>query len=194
MQFTNKLAGAALVLASLASATNLVTFVNQDNTTRNIVFTAEADLGLAAIPNLVIEGMATANQTLPDGFIGNAYSYNNGSENVPGMLAEFRFGGFDDLTFFDVSSIVNATDTEGVKLIVPAGMNMTSAETPVSGCMRSTTLCANQYNAPDDIATKATSATHLMVYLGNAVSKRSSRRSAAEVYPRSFVLGAEPSQ
>jgi len=196
MQFINTILAAALGLTSVASAINTIQFVNQDSTTRHIVFTSEADLGLAAMPDLVLEGMETKNQTFATGFIGNAYSYNDGAPNVPGMLAEVRFDGWDSLVFFDVSAIVNPDDTEGVKMIYPLGMDPTATSTPTSGC-NSIGKCLNQYNAWNDIATQTTKSSNLVCLLGNkatTATRRAIKVRGNDVYPRDFVLGTEDSQ
>ena len=173
MQFTSALF-AATALFSLASA-NTVEFINQDSTTRNIVFTAQE--GLATVDNIVLEGKGTANVTFPDSWIGNWYSYNDGAANVPGMLGEVRWNGFAGSNYFDVSAIVNPTDTEGVKMIFPKNSN-----TPLSGCQ--TFPCSNAYNQPDDIATLSTSDDTLVCLVGNLSNER--RRSLARM-PREFI-------
>lgn len=202
MQFFTTIASAALGLATLASAANTILFINQDNNTRNIVFTSEADLGLAPMPNLVIPGYGSANQTFPNGFIGNFYSFNNGSDDVPGTLGELRFNGWDNLVYFDVSAIVNPDDHEGVKMLYPLGMSLKESSTPMSGCNTvGTVSCLNQYNAWNDIATQATESSDLVCLLGNknetgdaSKSRRgqSSRRNV-ELFPRSYVTGLEGS-
>jgi len=198
----NTIVSAALGLAALASAANTVQFLNQDDKTRSVIFTAQADLGLELIPDLVIPGYGNASQTFPNGFIGNFYSVNNGSENVPGMLGEVAFNAWDELAFFDVSSIVNDTDHEGVKMLYPSGMNPEDSSTPTSGCNTlGLTKCLNQYNAWDDVATQATKSSSLVCLLGNknvtddaTKSRRSkSLRRNVELFPRSYVLGAEGS-
>jgi len=193
MQFINTILSAAVALASLASAINTVQFVNQDDTTRNVVFTSQADLNMAQIPTLVLNGSGSANQTFPTGWIGNFYSYNEDSENVPGMLGEVRFDGWNGLVFFDVSAIVNATDSEGVKMMYPLGANLKSLSTATSGCNTNVAgvKCLNQYNAWDDVATQATHSSNLVCLLGNLAT--TTRRRHVEVYPRSYVTGAEGS-
>jgi len=173
MRFTFALFAAA-ALFSLAAA-NSVEFVNQDSTTRNIVFTAQE--GLAAIDTLVLKGLATANVTFPDSWIGNWYSYSKGSENVPGMLGEVRWNGFAGANYFDVSAIVNPSDTVGVKMIFPKNSN-----TPLSGCQ--TFPCSNAYNKADDVATLSTTDDTLVCLVGTISSAR--RRSLARM-PREFI-------
>ncbi|KAH9224197.1 hypothetical protein DL95DRAFT_271296, partial [Leptodontidium sp. 2 PMI_412] len=147
---------AATALATLASAGS-VHFVNQDNTLRTIIFTPNA--GLEAIPDLVIPGSETANQTFPTGWIGNWYSVSEGEANVPGMLGEVRFDGFAGATYFDVSAIVNPDDVNGVKEIFPLHSSI-----PISGCQ--TFPCNNAYNKWDDIATLSTDGSELVCLLG----------------------------
>jgi hypothetical protein len=174
MQFTSTLLFAATALFSLATA-NTVEFVNQDGTTRNIVFTPQE--GLAAIDTIVLEGHGTANVTFPVSWIGNWYSYNEGSANVPGMLGEVRWDGFAGANYFDVSAIVNPSDHNGVKMIFPKNSNE-----PLSGCQ--TFPCSNAYNQPNDIATLSTPDHTLVCLVGTLSSAR--RRSLARM-PREFI-------
>ncbi|KAH6720491.1 hypothetical protein BKA61DRAFT_235764 [Leptodontidium sp. MPI-SDFR-AT-0119] len=166
---------AATVLATLASAGS-VHFVNQDNTLRTIIFTPNA--GLEAIPDLVIPGSETANQTFPTGWIGNWYSVSEGEANVPGMLGEVRFDGFAGATYFDVSAIVNPDDINGVKEIFPLHSSI-----PVSGCQ--TFPCNNAYNKWDDIATLSTDGSELVCLLGTVSNER--RRGLVAKMSRDFV-------
>jgi len=185
MQFMNTILFAATALASLATAANTVQFVNQDNTVRHIVFTAQDVSEATKIDDLVVTGLGTADQVFPTGWIGNWYSYNEGQHHELGMLGEVRFDGWNGLVYFDVSAIVNSTDTEGVKMLYPKGQSPASSSTAVSGCQ--TAICANRYNVWDDVATKSTTSTELVCLLGNLATPE--RRRSAKVYPRSFVTG-----
>lgn len=148
MQSFMKILFAALGLASLASAGGTVIFNNQDSTTRTIVFTAQE--GLEILPNLVVPGSGTASQSFPDSWIGNFYSVSEGAEFTVGMLGEVRFDGFAGSTYFDVSAIVNDSDNEGIKMLMPS-----SSPAPASGCQ--TFPCSNQYNKWDDVETRTLS-------------------------------------
>jgi len=175
MQFFSTLILAASALASLAAA-NAIHFVNQDSTERTIYFTAQE--GLLTIDKLTIEGHKTANQTFPTGWIGNFYSVSNGAANVPGMLGELRFDGFASATYFDVSAIVNPSDTEGVKQIFPK-----NSPAPIAGCQ--TFPCSNAYYNPDDVATQATDENELICLLGNLSNER--KRGLVAKMSREFV-------
>ncbi|RDL36426.1 uncharacterized protein BP5553_05778 [Venustampulla echinocandica] len=166
MHFTTTLMVAATALASLAAA-NSVHFVNQDSTRRTVVFTAQeqGEGNGVAIPSITIEGNGTADQEFPEGWIGNWYTVSEGAKDVPGMLGEVRFNGYNDATFFDVSAIVNPNDVNGVKMVYPA-----SSQLPVSGCQ--TFPCANAYNLPDDIATLSTNEKNLVSLIGNKENKK----------------------
>jgi hypothetical protein len=166
---------AATALATVASAGS-VHFVNQDSIQRTIIFTPNT--GLEPIPELVIPGSETANQTFPNGWIGNWYSVSDGAENVPGMLGEVRFNGFAEATYFDVSAIVNPNDNNGVKEIFPLHSGY-----PVSGCQ--TFPCSNAYNKWDDIATLSTDGPDLVCLLGTVSNER--RRSLVAKMSRDFV-------
>jgi len=189
MLFVNTFLLAASALATLASAINTVQFVNQDNTTRNIVFTSQEDLNMPKIPNLVVSGMQTANQTFPTGWTGNFYSYNEGAEDVPGMLGEVRFDGWDGITFYDVSAIVRSIDTEGIKQMYALGTNPLKSTSAVSGCPTAVGKCLNQYNNWDDVATQASKSSALVCTLGNPTVV--ARRQNTRLYPRSFLNAVE---
>jgi len=176
MQFFSTLLFAATALASMAAADNIVHFVNQDSTERTIVFTAQE--GLEEIPDLVIKGFETVNQTFPYSWIGNLYSVSKGAPNVPGMLAEFRWNGFADATYFDVSAIVNPDDTEGVKMVFPKNSNK-----PVSGCQAFP--CANAYNKWDDVATLSSTDNEFVVLVGNLSNER--RRGVVARMSREYI-------
>lgn len=194
MQFINTILLAATALASMAVAQNSVQFVNQDSVGKTIYFTANA--GLESISTLTLAGSGTATQSFPDGWLGNFYSVSDGAENVPGMLGEVAFQGYGGSTFFDVSSIVNPNDTDGIKQIYPSGANTKSDTTSMSGCNTvysgSTTTCTSQYNAPDDVATVSSTSTSLVCLVGNPTT--TVRRRKVEVFPREYVTGAVVAQ
>jgi len=194
MQFINTILLAATALASLATAENTIQFVNQDfTTTKNIVFTANA--GLESIPTLVLAPGSTVSQAIPEAWIGNFYSYNDGSPDVPGYLGEVAFDTWEANTFYDVSAIVNPSDTEGIKALYPLAdafslgvsdlVASVKTATGVSGCNTSGGFCKDQYNAPDDIATQSTTGSTFVCLVGNPSS--SVRRSAR--FARDYVLG-----
>lgn len=163
--FSLRSLAASLALAGVALADNIVTFKSLDGLQRTIYVTPNA--GVEGVDPFVVPAGGSADVHLVDGFIGNAYAVIDGQANAPGMLAEFNFQGWNGVTFFDVSAIVNPNDLNNVKEMYPAG----SPNSPVSGC--SYFPCNNAYYLPDDIQTKSTDQTHLIVTLGgNGVSKR----------------------
>lgn len=184
------------VLASLASlvASNSVHFINQDETERTIIFTAQVPL--EQIPSLTIPGGSTADAQFPAEWIGNWYSVSAGKPNVPGMLGEVRFGGAFGHTYFDVSAIIDPNDHEGVKIITPKNF-----DEPFSGCQ--SFPCVNAYNKWDDIATKSTPDVDLVCLIGNkSVDQKRMARNAVEaveapakrddaVFPRSSLIGED---
>ena len=177
MQFFSTILLAASALASLVAAgPNAVHFVNQGSEKRTIYFTAQE--GLPTINKLTIKGHKTANQTFPTGWIGNFYSVSKGAANVPGMLGELRFDGYGGATYFDVSAIVNPSDTVGVKQIFPK-----NSPTPMSGC--ETFPCSNAYYTSDDVATQATDENELICLLGNLSNER--KRGLVARMSREFV-------
>jgi len=157
MQFSKTFLAAALTALAAANSAH---FVNQDSITRHVVFTPSA--GHAQIDELTVQGNDNASQEFPNGWIGNAYTYNDGEANVPGILAEFCFDCWGAINFFDISAIVSPQATDGAIMMYPSG-----SMTPVSGC--TTIACTNQYNLPDDVATKSSSDSDFTVILGKRV-------------------------
>lgn len=134
MQFSKTILFTAAALASFVAAENTANFVNQDGTTRHVVFTPSP--GSSEMDEITVKGNSNATQQFPSGWTGNAYTYNDGEPNEPGLLAEFRFNGYGKSNFFDVSAIVSPDATDGVMMMYPS-----ESKTPVSGCL--TTSCTN---------------------------------------------------
>lgn len=149
-------------LAAAAQATNIITFINTDSTDRTIYFTPNA--GYSEMDPVDVSGLGTVNVTFESGYIGNAYAVTQGSTATAGMLAEVNFQGWLDLTYFDVSAIVDPTDVDNVRLMYPYN----SPHTPTSGC--DPFPCDNAYYNSDDVQTKTTDSTHLIVTLGTGSS------------------------
>ncbi|KAI1753646.1 hypothetical protein F4782DRAFT_497137 [Xylaria castorea] len=185
MRFSQQLtAFAAAAAATLASA-NSITFVNQDATQRTIVFTPNA--GLQQIKPVIIAGLAQTKVNFPDGWVGNAYSVSAGAPNVPGMLAEVTFQGWQGLTYFDVSAIVNPNDHNGVKELFPTSEQSAKEKKVISGC--ALFPCSKAYYHPDDVQTVTTLAEDLMCTLGNPPNNAVARDVEVELVARKFVLG-----
>ncbi|KAF9881237.1 DNase1 protein [Colletotrichum karsti] len=179
MQFSTL---ALLGSAALAAAGNTITFNSLDEVDRTVYFIANA--GLASVESVKVPGKGTTKVDIPDSWIGNWYSVSDGEENVTGMLGEVAFNGWNGLTYFDVSAIVNPNDHNGVKKMYPA-----SGATPTSGC--DCYPCNEAYYLPDDVQTKVTSETDLVTTLGNnncTAAKRSVFEETESV-KRDFVLG-----
>lgn len=175
---------AALAVAATAQAQNTLTFVSTDNIDRTIYITPSE--GVLGMDPVTVAAGATVPVNFATGFIGNAYAVASGEENVPGMLAEVNFQGWGGSTYFDVSAIVNAADTNNVMLMYPAE----APGTPVSGC--NPFPCNNAYYAPNDVQTKVTDQTNIIVTLGggstNATSKRDVNTAAtSHNLPRNLV-------
>jgi len=166
-------------LAALASAQNTVEFVNQDSTVRTVYFTQQE--GLAYIDPVTITGLTNCTVTFPSGWIGNWYSVSEGADDVPGMLGEVAWNGWDGITWFDVSAIVNPNDLDGVKTISPK-----FSGTPYSGCVSYVDGCDNAYYAADDVQTKATTETALVCTLG---TPSSSPKPKGRRHARHFITG-----
>lgn len=186
MQFTNTLLFAAAALASMVGAKNIVTFVNQDNIPKTVVFTANR--GLKVLPPLHLGALKTAPQVFPPGWTGNWYTYNVGTQNKPGMLGEVNFQGWDGQTYYDVSAIVNPTDSLGVKKLYPTALESslvrsfsTSFSKDSSGCQTSGSApCPNLYNKAPEVQTKTTFATELTCLVGNLSPAHVPRRHARD--------------
>ncbi|KAH8158469.1 hypothetical protein CIB48_g9771 [Xylaria polymorpha] len=165
MRFSQQLTGFAA--ATLASA-NSITFVNQDATQRTIVFTSSA--GLPQINSVVIAGFDQTKVDFPEGWIGNAYSVSEGAPNVPGMLAEVTFQGWQGMTYFDVSAIVNPNDHDGIKEMYPSIEKDAKEKSLVSGC--ALFPCPKAYYHPNDIQTVTTAEEDFICTLGNPPQQR----------------------
>ncbi|KAJ2902926.1 DNase1 protein [Zalerion maritima] len=172
-----------LLASVVAVAANTVSFIGEDSTTRTVYFTPNE--GGSEIDAVTVEGGASVSVDFPDSWVGNWYAIKEGDENIPGMLGEVAFNAWGDITFFDVSAIVNADDKDNVKLIYPA-----SGMIPTSGC--ESFPCDNAYYLPDDVQTKATSESELICTLGSSSSDKKRDLEAESPLPnfkRDFVLG-----
>ena len=173
----------AFVSAFAASAlANSVTFVSQDGTGRTIIFTPSA--GYQGIGDVHVSGRDRVRVDFPNGWIGNWYAVSDGASRIPGMLGEVTFQGWNGLTYFDVSAIVNPGDHNGVKQLYPVG-----SSSPKSGCTNFP--CDEAYYHPDDVQTKVTSEVDLVCTLGGSGG---AKRGLDEVdekgnLPRRFVQG-----
>lgn len=171
MRFT--VAACLAAFAAVASA-NTIEFINQDSTTRTIYFTASP--GSSSISSITLSGDGNESVSFPDGWIGNWYSVSQGASDVPGMLGEIAWNGWEGNHYFDVSAIVNPDDHNGVKMMYPK-----ESKSPLSGCQ--TFPCSNAYNQPDDIQTLSTTEDTIVCLVGNLSSSK--KRS----HPRHFVTG-----
>lgn len=149
------------ILASLATAAtvlarNTITFVSQDRSPRTVYFTSNP--GFAKIDDVHVPGGASVAVPIPRAWAGNAYAVIDSRPVVPGMLMEVAYNQAHGTTYFDVSAIVDPNDHDGVHLMYPA-----SGDGPTSGC--NIFPCDNAYYHPDDVQTKSTQETDLIVTL-----------------------------
>lgn len=184
MRFTANLAALVAAAASLVSATNTITFRNQDSIPKTVIFTANP--GFAAVDTIEVDGDGEHMVTIPQGWQGNFFSIAEGAPVIPGMLGEVAFQGWNDLTYFDVSAIVDATDVNGVKEIFPVSELQSKTKITVSGC--TSFPCNTAYYHPDDIQTVATKETNLITTLGGG-NATPSKRDETNLVARKFVLG-----
>ncbi|KAI1497554.1 DNase1 protein [Biscogniauxia marginata] len=183
MRFFSQFIAFAATAATVASA-NSMTFVNQDDTARRIIFTPSE--GSQSIDSVSVSGNDQVKVDFPASWIGNAYSVSEGASDTVGMLAEVTFQGWDDLTYFDVSAIVNPSDHNGVKQMYPATQLNSKPKSSVSGC--EVFPCNNAYYNPDDVQTVTTKETDIIVTLGTSGSV-SSRDVEGQLVSRNYVLG-----
>lgn len=158
MQISKNVLIVASALASLVLAQNTITFVNQDAQNRTIIFTSNP--GMETPPNLEVGSYETQTATMCKGWVGNFYAINQGAEVIPGMLGEIAFNGWLDLTYFDISAIVNPKDTSGVKQLFPSLTN-----TPAAGCQDFP--CDLAYNKWNDIMTMTSPETDFICLIGD---------------------------
>lgn len=156
MQFSTALLALAATASSVAAGK--VTFWTLDDKVRTIHFTPSP--GSPEIDSVTVSNKEKTTVDFPDDYIGNYYAVKKGDKNVPGMLGEVKFGGWEGKTYFDVSAIVDANDHDNVKQMWPA-----SSLSPMSGC--EVFPCDNVYWLSDDVQTKVTEETHLITTLGS---------------------------
>ncbi|CAK7263230.1 hypothetical protein SEPCBS119000_000391 [Sporothrix epigloea] len=166
--FSLRNAAAALAFAASVHAQNIITFIGTDPIDRTVYFTPSA--GMTAPQPVTVPGFGRIDVEFVTGFIGNAYAVAEGAASAPGMLAEVNFQGWGGMTYFDVSAIVNPNDTDNVRLMYPAD----APSTPISGC--DPFPCNNAYYLPDDVQTKTTEQTKLIVTLGSGKGKSPAKR------------------
>jgi len=179
----------AFFLASIASvvATNIVYFQPLDNITRTVYFTSSP--GSANLEPVTVTGEEEEVPVeFPHRWQGNWYAVQDGAEDKPGMLGEILFNGWLDMTYYDISAIVDPNDVDNVRELYPKG-----AYIPASGC--ESFPCDNCYYLPDDVQTKVTDETELICTLGTngltGLSKHtdSSKREEHPAVSRNYVMG-----
>jgi hypothetical protein len=155
MHFTSSVL--ALVGSAALATANSVTFWTLDDVQRTIYFTSNEN----AFPMdpIVVSSAEKTTVEFPDEYVGNFYAIADGQENVPGMLGEVKFSGWEGKAYFDVSAIVDPHDHNGVKQMYPA-----DSLWPMSGCL--VFPCDNAYYLPDDVQTKVTTENHIITTLG----------------------------
>lgn len=156
MQFSKTIIG--LAASAVAANAASVTFWTLDNIERTVYFTASP--GSPDIQPVKVNNKVNTTVEFPDVYRGNFYAVQEGKENKPGMLGEVAFGGYNGITFFDVSAIVDPNDKDNVKQMWPV-----DSLSPMSGCEGFP--CDNAYWVWDDVQTKATPSNKLMTTLGS---------------------------
>jgi hypothetical protein len=156
MQFTQTLM--ALLASAAVSSAASVTFMTLDSVERTIYFTPNP--GSGNMDPVVVGGGETKTIQFDGSWAGNYYAVQAGQPNIPGMLGEVQFNGWNGMTYFDVSAIVTPGDHDNVKQMWPA-----SGNAPMSGC--EVFPCDNAYYLPDDVQTKVTTEVDLFQSLGS---------------------------
>lgn len=159
MHFTSSILALA-GSAALASA-NSVTFWTLDDVQRTIYFTSNENVH--QIDPIVVSSAEQTTVEFPDEYVGNFYAIADGSDNIPGMLGEVKFSGWEGKTYFDVSAIVDPNDKGNIKQMYPA-----ESLWPMSGC--EVFPCDNAYYLPDDVQTKVTTENHIITTLGEGAT------------------------
>lgn len=147
----------AIVGAAALASAGTVKFWTLDDVQRTIYFTPNP--GSAELEPVVVNNKEKKVVQFPDTYVGNFYAIPDGEENIPGMLGEVNFSGWNGLTYFDVSAIVKPTDTTNIKQMWAA-----ESKSPMSGC--EVWPCDNAYWHADDVQTKTTMETNIVVTLG----------------------------
>jgi len=179
----------AVALASMVAAAqafggaNTVTFQSLDDIDRTVHFTPNA--GLAWLPSVEVPAGGSVPVEIPDGWIGNFFGVGQGGAQIPGMLGEVAFNGWNNLVYYDVSAIVNPADVDNISELYPED----DPNKPVSGCRH--WPCNNAYWLPHDVQTKVTSQNRLICTLGKngITSKREELDYDTESLPHDFVFG-----
>jgi len=182
----SKIASLVASMAALAQAFgggNTVTFQSLDEVDRTIYFTPNA--GLAWLPSVELPAGANVPVDIPHGWIGNFFGVVKGQPQVPGMLGEVAFNGWNDLVYYDVSAIVNPADIDNISELYPED----DPNKPVSGCRN--WPCDNAYWLPHDVQTKVTTQNRLVCTLGKngVAAKRDEPDYDTESLPHDFVFG-----
>lgn len=159
----SKIASLIASAAAAAQATNIITLKSLDNVDRVVHFTPNAGMQWPE-PVELAAGKSVDVPLQEHQWTGNLFAVHKGQPAVPGMLAEVAFNSWNDLTFFDVSAIVNPNDVDNVSEMYP----YKEPNNPKSGCAapHNPFPCTNAYYAPDDIQTKSTNEPHLVVTFG----------------------------
>lgn len=167
-------------IAAVAQAGNVATFKSIDNVDRTVKFVPSE--GHSNIASVQVSGGGSVDVDIPKKWVGNAYAYHKGKkDNGGGMLAEFTYDGWNDIHYFDVSAIVDPNDVDNVSEMWPA-----NDPSNTSGCKKFP--CDNVYVLPDDVQTKTTKESHIIVTLGmNGGGKKRSAPVPSKVN-RSYAL------
>jgi len=172
-----------VAMAQAFGGGNTVTFQSLDDLDRTIYFTPNA--GLAWLPSVEVPAGTNVAVEFPHAWIGNWFGVVQGQPQIPGMLGEVAFNGWNDMHYYDVSAIVNPADVDNVSELYPED----DPNKPVSGCR--SWPCNNAYWLPDDVQTKVTTQNRLVCTLSRngRAAKRDELDYDTESVSHGFVFG-----
>ncbi|TGO38389.1 hypothetical protein BHYA_0076g00400 [Botrytis hyacinthi] len=140
---------------------NTIEFIAYDNEDRIISFTSHVQC--EDIEDIHHKGGENFTIEIPLNWGGTVMAKKYGAVHpIHRIQAEFQWQGFEGKTHYDASAITNHTDNSGIRFIYPAGQgNVYEAR---SGC--TVYPCDNAYLQPDDVQTKVTRQTDMVIEIG----------------------------
>ncbi|KAF7954639.1 hypothetical protein EAE96_005758 [Botrytis aclada] len=166
MVSASKLLGAALAFAfsAVVSGRNTIHFKALDNVPRIISFTSHPEC--ADIEEIHHRGGEDFMIEMPPYWAGTVMArLYGGVHPINRAIAEFKWQGFEGKTHYDASAVDNHTDNTGVHWVYPAGLGHIPEAR--SGC--TVFPCDNAYLLWDDVQTRVTYQTDMVVEIGPIV-------------------------
>ncbi|TGO51512.1 hypothetical protein BOTNAR_0353g00040 [Botryotinia narcissicola] len=140
---------------------NTIEFVACDNEDRIISFTSHVQC--EDIEDIHHKGGENFTIEIPLNWGGTVMAKKHGAVHpIHRIQAEFQWQGFEGKTHYDASAITNQTDNSGIRFVYPAGQG--DVYEARSGC--TVYPCDNAYLQPDDVQTKVTRQTDMLIEIG----------------------------